>query len=353
MVVADLLGGAAVEGELLVGVQRSAVFVRVDDAGVLRADHRVRRQAAVLEVGVLRGLVGAGGEVGRIGIAATAQGWCAADAGQQIDRTQIGAVRCRQARTLVEVQGAVSGPAVAFQFTLAEGDGGALFVAAAFFLRLHRLGGQRHAFERCLGDEVDHAADGIRAVDRGCAIAQDFDARQGAERNHVQVGVAVGDGLVGQAAAVQQHQGAIHAQAAQIDIGAGAGIRRRERCRLRQRHHHVGQCGHAGLGQVFGLQDADRQRRFRSQPLDAGAGHFDAGHAGVVLGGSLASQRHHRHGDGRQQQTWLFFPARGGRLPHGWFALVHACLLLFLNKVMRRAEACAGRVWSTSRTPCR
>ncbi|EEF25057.1 conserved hypothetical protein, partial [Ricinus communis] len=287
VVFAQLLGGAGVEGDLLVGVQRGAVFVVIQDAGALLADDGVRRQAFA-GIRVLRVLVGRRGEVGRGGVAAGAQRWRAAQIGQHLGGAQVSAVRCGQAAALVGIDGGVEAPAVAFQVALAPGGGDALFIAAAFFLGLHGLRGHLRAFELGLGDEVDHAADGVGTVDRRGAVAQHFDAGDGAHRNHVQVGVAVGDGLVGQAAAVQQHQRAVHAQAAQVDVGAGAGVRWRQRGRLRQRHHEVGQRGHALLDQVFGLDAGDRQRCFVGDALDAGAGHFDAGHVGIIgLCGSL------------------------------------------------------------------
>ena len=53
-----------------------------------------------------------------------------------------------------------------------------------------------------------HAADGVRAVDRGGALGQHVDTLDHVLRNHVEVGV-------GQALAVHQYEGAIGAKAAQ------------------------------------------------------------------------------------------------------------------------------------------
>ena len=273
----DLLRRLGVHRQLLVRVQRGAVVVVVQDAGVLPALDRIRIQAAARVVRIRRVLVGGTGEVGGRGVAAAGSGPGPADGGHRgVVRDEAGAIRQREAAALVEVDGAVDVPAVAFQVALAERGLDALLVAAAAALRLHELHGDVAALDLALGDEVDDAADRIRPVDRRRAVAQDLDALQRADRDDVQVGVAVGDGLVGEAAAVQQHEGAVHAQAAQVDVGAGAGVGRLQRRRLRQRHHHVGQRGHALLDQFLGLDGRDGQGFLGGQALDAGAGDFHA-----------------------------------------------------------------------------
>jgi hypothetical protein len=167
-----------------------------------------------------------------------------------------------------------------------------LLVAAAVLFGLDVLARDLHAFETGLGDEVDHAADGVRTVDRGGAVAQDLDAGDRAHRDHVQVRVAVGDRLVGQAPSVEQHQRAVHAQAAQVDVGARAGVRRCEGRGLRQRHHQVGQRGHAARGEFLGLQGGDGEGRFGGEALDAGAGDFDALHRGFLGPGVPGDGQH-------------------------------------------------------------
>ena len=70
-----------------------------------------------------------------------------------------------------------------------------------------------------LGDEVDHAGDGVRAVDGASAFLQHIDALDQVDRDDVDVDrggrrVAVD----ADAAAVEQHEGALGAQATQFDV---------------------------------------------------------------------------------------------------------------------------------------
>ncbi|MNS72233.1 hypothetical protein D3C72_1056350 [compost metagenome] len=83
-----------------------------------------------------------------------------------------------------------------------------------------------HAVEAVLEDDVDHAGDRIGAVHRRCACGQHLDAldqRTGdvGQVDHVHRAL-VGQWIVGLAAAVDQHQRAVRAQATQVD-----GVRRR------------------------------------------------------------------------------------------------------------------------------
>ncbi|KAG1533540.1 hypothetical protein G6F50_015843 [Rhizopus delemar] len=72
------------------------------------------------------------------------------------------------------------------------------------------------AVEVLAGDDVDHAGDGVGAVDRRGAVGQHFNALDHRGRDGSQVGVAAGADA--HALAVQQHQGALRAQAAQVDV---------------------------------------------------------------------------------------------------------------------------------------
>ncbi len=66
-------------------------------------------------------------------------------------------------------------------------------------------------------NDIHDAGDGVRAIDGGGAVLQDIDALHGPERQHIEVergDPATRTGGPGPAA-VQQHQGAIGAQAAQ------------------------------------------------------------------------------------------------------------------------------------------
>ena len=93
----------------------------------------------------------------------------------------------------------------------------ALAVALAGLAVLDVDFGAVHVLAR---DEVHHARDGVGAVDRARAFLQHFDALDEVDRDHVDVdggGRAVAEDA--DAAAVQQHQGALRAQAAQLDVG--------------------------------------------------------------------------------------------------------------------------------------
>ena len=82
-----------------------------------------------------------------------------------------------------------------------------------------------HALQTGLGDDVDHAGDRVRAVDGRRAVLEHLDALDHGDRDHVQVDGAVGAGTaVDDAAAVEQHQGAVDAQTAQIDLGRAVAV---------------------------------------------------------------------------------------------------------------------------------
>ena len=88
-----------------------------------------------------------------------------------------------------------------------------------------------HAFEVGLHDEVDDAGDGVRAVGRRGAAGGDFDVVDQRHRDLVEVGggvrvagVRVADA---EAPAVDQHQGALRAEAAKV--GGGDAARRGQR----------------------------------------------------------------------------------------------------------------------------
>src|SRR5690606_12977876 len=92
-------------------------------------------------------------------------------------------------------------------------------------------GGRRQALELAAGDEVDHAADGVGAVDGGRAVAQHLDAVDRGERNRVQVHHLAGKAVRGDAAPVEQYQRRIRALPAQVGPGhavVAAGVGRRD-----------------------------------------------------------------------------------------------------------------------------
>src|SRR5690606_19891540 len=111
-------------------------------------------------------------------------------------------------------------------------------------------------------DDVDHAGHRIGAIDGRGAAGQYFDAIHHAQRNAGDVGGADTavhrQGEVGQAAAVDQHQGVVRAQAAQVDLlRAGGEVGVADRLRALGRavvlghgpHHfrHVGEAAGADL----------------------------------------------------------------------------------------------------------
>src|SRR5690606_24801418 len=146
--------------------------------------------------------------------------------------------------------------------------------------------------EVATGDDVDHAGDRVGTVDRGGAVLEDFDALDRGHRDLAQVLQAGGGDA--QALAVEQHQGAVGTEVAQVDVVAAHVLARRQRHGTRDRRR-------AGRGQVlqdvgnraeallFDLSAADRDDRlfvFDLGTRDARAGHLDA-----VEGSGLACGR--------------------------------------------------------------
>ena len=114
------------------------------------------------------------------------------------------------------------------------------------------IGVELQPFEIFLQDEVDHARDRVRSIDRRGTAGQHVDALQQRCRDDARV-LAV---LRAQALAVDQHQRALEAQAAQLDALAPVGIvigLLRVRRDLRQAVQHVldvhrGLCADVGGG---------------------------------------------------------------------------------------------------------
>ena len=74
------------------------------------------------------------------------------------------------------------------------------------------------------GDDVDHAADGIRAVDRRGPVGDDFDALHHGQRDGRDVRDAAEDAAVAGSAAVHQDQCGCTAEPAQVDGGGGTDV---------------------------------------------------------------------------------------------------------------------------------
>ena len=68
-------------------------------------------------------------------------------------------------------------------------------------------------------DEIDHAGDGVTAIDRRRAVFQDLDALHRGQRNGVQVATEGGECPVGDAAAVNQYERSLIAEPAQRSAG--------------------------------------------------------------------------------------------------------------------------------------
>ena len=160
----------------------------------------------------------------------------------------------------------------------------------ALFAIVAETGGQRGAIVRAIGlfggatldralnaldvllaDQVDHAADRVRAIGRGGTVLQHFDAVDGAERDRVQVDIGVMavvvEREVRRTQAVDQHHGRRDAQTAERhrrtarrETVAEAG-RDRARAVRRDRTDRVLRGGDVRALERRGGQDGDRRDR--------------------------------------------------------------------------------------------
>jgi len=136
------------------------------------------------------------------------------------------------------------------------------------------------AVEILAQDDVDHATDGVGTVQRGGAVGQHLDALHRRHRDGVEVGIAAQRRRVRRAAAIDQHQSAVRADAAQVDVGYALGAAARARAEVAER-------GERGIAQHIGHRDmaagvdrgavdhGDRHRALDVGALDARAGDFD------------------------------------------------------------------------------
>ncbi len=123
----------------------------------------------------------------------------------------------------------------------------------------------RRAVDLLLQIEVHHARDGVRAVDGRGAAAQHLDAVDHAQRDRRGVGegalAVVGQREIGDAAAVDQHQRMVGAQAAQVDLlGAGCPV------------HAAGRLLGLGFAAVLGQGAHDVRDAVEARGLDVVAG---------------------------------------------------------------------------------
>ncbi len=161
----------------------------------------------------------------------------------------------------------------------------------------------------------------------------------------VDVDRAVAQRFVGQAAAVEQDQGAVGVQAAHVDHGAAAAAADRFVGRGDgEGDRHFRHRGQAAAGQFFGLDGGEGQGVFGGQALDRGARHFDALHRGFLGGRAI---RQDQHGDG----DWPTKGSRGSLVR----VVFTACLLrVIVNRVRvcpRIARMDTSRIRAVRREP--
>ena len=167
---------------------------------------------------------------------------------------------------------------------------------------------EAHALEVVVQHEVDHACDGVGAVHRGGAARQQVDPFDEAGGELVEVGsrVAVLRGIAGhQAAPIDEHHGAIGAEAAQRHsrlTGGTVGEPRTVLTRhLRQAVQQVFDARDTTLLNGFLSDTRQRARGFDLHLRDAGSGHDDGLDLGSRFGLHLR-QRGKARGGGRGTQ---------------------------------------------------
>ena len=200
------------------------------------------------------------------------------------------AVGQAQAVLLVPVEGREDVVLVLGQVADAVGEAGAVLVAVALVRRARRRVGVE-ADVLGLEDDVDHARDGVGAVDGRGAVLQHFDPLDGVERDLVQVDerplAVVGEAVGGEPAAVQQHQRGAHAQAAHRHArGAGreaVGEAFGNRAVVVDRQHadDFGNRRQAGTVDFLARDHLDRRRGLGVDAADVRARHLDRNVGGL------------------------------------------------------------------------
>ena len=300
-------GGATVETEAPVGGRvvvvlhqgLRAVDVAVPVRGGARAPaaraQRLRHGARVGEAG---GRVARRGQHARRDRAvdrARVQSGLAADQVVAADRRQVGGVEWiaaladADAIVLLVFEAAVDVVLVGREVADAEGSAGAALEAAAV-LRIAEFRVGLHAGEGRLQQDVDHAADGVGAVDRRGAVLQHLDAVQDADRDGVEVDEAalavVGQGVRRGARPVDQHQRRVDGQAAQGDARGACGEAVAERRRNgaavvgRDRADRVGDGGDAGVADLLRGELGHGRRRLAVGAAEQRAGDHHLLHRG-------------------------------------------------------------------------
>ncbi|MNS26279.1 hypothetical protein D3C72_581980 [compost metagenome] len=95
-------------------------------------------------------------------------------------------------------------------------------------------------------DDVDHAADGVGAIEGGGSVEENVHAFDGGGRNGRDVGEITPAARAGHAAAVDQHQGGVRPETAQVHAG------RQARIALHRIRSDQGRCRGAAAGIVLG-----------------------------------------------------------------------------------------------------
>ena len=202
--------------------------------------------------------------------------------------------------------------------------GGAVAFAVLAHLRI-----ERQAVEILAGDDVHHAGDGVRAIQRRGAVFEHFDAVDDGQRDGVEVGRrahARGGGFVDPAHAVDQHQHALGAQVAQVglrgtradaaavrreaEVAAGVELGVERRTRAGERLHDVADRGQAAAVDVLAGDALHRHQALCFRGLDAGTGDLDAVEGLDLFVGVVLRQGHGRHQ--REQQRTADRQAKAG-----------------------------------------
>ena len=173
-----------------------------------------------------------------------------------------------------------------------------------------------------LQDEVDDAGHRVRSVDRRGAAGQHFDPVDHAQRDVADVGEVAAaverQREIGDAAAVDQHQGVVGPQAAQVDrLRTRGGLRAggvllalHAAAVLAQRAQHLGHGGEAGRADLLGIDHRDRRRAFDLRTRDARTGDLDR----IDIGDRLGGGRTPGGGILRRRRQWAGCQVKGA----GW-----------------------------------
>jgi len=180
-------------------------------------------------------------------------------------------------------------------------------------------------------DDVDHAGDRVGSVNGRGAVLEDVDALDCSDRDAVQVDEGLVDVLreavAGDAAAVEQHQHRVDAEASQRDRRrarrkAVAGVHRfseRAPADHGQRYQHFGQRRRATALDCRAVDDYHRVDRLHVDPRNVGAGDLDPLELlGLLRLGRKGDQRracHAAEGQCQAANDWLQFVRHLGSSP--------------------------------------